>query len=68
MTNAVLEKRVAKLESEVRSLRAFVPKLAKRYALPTGKRLLAAVREGERDVKAGRVFRGNLRDLVKLVK
>ena len=57
MTNAVLEKRVARLEAEVRSLKSSV--------LPTGKRLLVAIRESEEDVRRGRVYRGDLRKLLK---
>lgn len=57
MTNAILEKRVAKLEAEIRSLKSAV--------LPTGKRLLAAVNQAKRDIVAGRVLRGNLRELAR---
>jgi hypothetical protein len=66
MITAVLERRVAKIEAEIRSLKSTMLKTrSSRYSLPTGKRLLAAVHNAERDVASGRILRGNLRELAK---
>lgn len=51
MTNAVLEKRVAKLESEVRSLRSAIPAVFKPRAVPPiDKRLLTIMKAAEREI------------------
>lgn len=51
MTNAILEKRFAKLEREVRSLRSAIPAVSRlRTTLPIDKRFLAMVKAAEREM------------------
>ena len=59
MTTAVLEKRVAKLEAEIRQIRGVLPRasLASRIDITSAsfKKLPRGVQAGLRDIAAGRV-------------
>ena len=59
MTTAVLEKRVAKLEAEIRQIRSVLPRapLARRIDITSAsfKKLPRGVQAGLRDIVAGRV-------------
>ena len=59
MTTAVLEKRVAKLEAEIRQIRGVLPRasLASRIDITSAsfKKLPRGVQAGLRDITAGRV-------------
>ena len=59
MTNAVLEKRVAKLEAEIRQIRRVLPPALRTPRIDTTslsfKKLPRGVQAGLRDIAAGRV-------------